>query len=134
MTVIDPRGNARSTVLVANGDHMLHLLVRATLDPAGYAIVEACDGEQALLRTREERPDLIVLDMMMPLRSGPQVLAELRREPATAKTPVIMLTARPRMVETITGEHAERYLAKPFSPRRLAALVDELLAAASLAA
>jgi DNA-binding response OmpR family regulator len=127
MTVSDQREAARSTVLVANGDPMLHRLVRATLDRARYSMVEAHDGEEALIRTREERPDLILLDMMMPLRSGPQVLEALRRDPATATTPVIMLTARSRTVETLAGASAERYLAKPFSPRRLASLVEELL-------
>jgi two-component system, OmpR family, phosphate regulon response regulator PhoB len=134
MTVIDQRADARSTVLVANGDPMVHLLVRATLDHARYAMVEARNGEEALVRAREEHPDLILLDMMLPLRSGPQVLAKLRNDPLTAETPVIMLTARARTVETVAGESAERYLAKPFSPRHLALLVEELLAEAAIAA
>jgi DNA-binding response OmpR family regulator len=134
MVVIDQRADARGTVLVANGDPMLHQLVRATLAGAGYVMVEAHDGEEALVRTREERPDLILLDTMMPLRSGPQVLAALRRDPATATTPVIMLTAGSRTVEALAGGSAERYLAKPFSPRHLASLVEELLAGAASAA
>jgi CheY-like chemotaxis protein len=134
VSVNDHPARARLTVLVANADPMLHLLVRATLDRARYATVEARDGEEALTRTRDDRPDLILLDTMMPRRSGPQVLAALRDDPATAATPVIMLTARSRALETLVGEGAERYLAKPFSPSRLASLVDELLAPAERAA
>jgi CheY-like chemotaxis protein len=131
MRVIDNSADARTTVLVANGDPMLRLLVRASLDRSDYSILEASSGSEALVRAREEHPDLILLDMMMPLCSGPQVLAELRRDPATATTPVIMLTARPRSAEMLVGDH-ERSLAKPFSPRRLAALVADLLAAPTL--
>jgi DNA-binding response OmpR family regulator len=131
---IDHAHDARSKVLVANADPMLHLLVRATLDRASYLIVEARDGEEALTRTRHDRPDLILLDMMLPHRSGPQVLAALRREPATKAIPVILLTARSRTVEMLAGGGAERYLAKPFSPRRLAALVEELLTETARAA
>jgi CheY-like chemotaxis protein len=134
VSVSDEPADARLKVLVANADPMLHLLVRATLDRSRYATVNARDGEEALTRTHADRPDLIVLDMMMPRRSGPQVLAALRRDPATASTPVIMLTAHSRSIETLVGEDAERYLAKPFSPSRLASLVDELLAPAASAA
>jgi two-component system, OmpR family, alkaline phosphatase synthesis response regulator PhoP len=135
VSVNDQPADARLKVLIANADPMLHLLVRATLDRARYATVEARDGDEALTRTRDDRPDLIVLDMMMPRRSGPQVLAALRDDPdpATAATPVIMLTARSRAIEMLIGEDAERYLAKPFSPSRLASLVDELLAPAASA-
>ena len=124
---IDQPHDARSKVLVANADPMLHLLVRATLDRAKYLIVEARDGEEALARTRDDCPDLILLDTMLPRRSGPQVLAALRREPVTRPIPVILLTARSRTVEMLAGGGAERYLAKPFSPSRLASLVEELL-------
>jgi DNA-binding response OmpR family regulator len=133
MRVSDQGTDSRTMVLVANGDPMLRLLVRASLDSAEYAIVEASSGAEALIRARDDHPDLIVLDGMMPLCSGPQVLAELRREHATATTPVIMLTARPRTAKMIAGDHV-RSLAKPFSPRDLAVLAAELLAAATLAA
>jgi two-component system phosphate regulon response regulator PhoB len=81
-------------VLVCDDEPVLRMLVRATLDQGNYTVVEACDGDEALARTREDRPDLILLDMMMPDRSGSDVLRELRSNPVTAQTPVIMLTAR----------------------------------------
>ncbi len=94
------------------------MLVRATLDDGRYTILEACDGEQALERVRSGRPDLILLDIMMPGRSGSEVLRELRRNPETAQTPVIMLTARAQAAdrEAMDLAGATHYLTKPFSP------------------
>jgi CheY-like chemotaxis protein len=106
------------------------MLVRATLDNGNYTVVEAADGDEALALTRSDHPDLILLDMMMPGRSGSEVLAELRNDPSTAETPVIMLTARAqasdRQAMNLAG--ADHYITKPFSPVGLAALVAEVLA------
>jgi CheY-like chemotaxis protein len=120
---------ARPTVLVCDDEPVLRMLVRATLDQGNYTVVEACDGDEALVRTRSDRPDLILLDMMMPGRSGSDVLRELRADPATAKTPVIMLTARAQASdrEAMNLAGADHYLTKPFSPVGLASLVEELL-------
>jgi CheY-like chemotaxis protein len=117
-------------VLVCDDEPVLRMLVRATLDLGDYTIVEARDGDEALERIRSEHPDLIVLDMMMPGRSGGDVLLELRDDPATADTPVIMLTARAQSSDRAAMDHAgaDHYLTKPFSPIGLAALVEELLA------
>jgi CheY-like chemotaxis protein len=119
----------RPTVLVCDDEPVLRMLVRATLDQGNYTVVEACDGDEALARTRSEQPDLILLDMMMPGRSGSDVLRELRANPATAKTPVIMLTARAQASdrEAMNVAGADHYLTKPFSPIGLASLVEEVL-------
>ena len=119
----------RPTVLVCDDEPVLRMLVRATLDDGRYTIVEACDGEQALERVRADHPDVILLDMMMPGRSGSEVLLELRRNPETAATPVIMLTARAQAAdrEAMDLAGATHYLTKPFSPVGLAALVEEVL-------
>jgi two-component system phosphate regulon response regulator PhoB len=119
----------RPTVLVCDDEPVLRMLVRATLDDGRYTIVEACDGEQALERVRSDRPDLILLDIMMPGRSGSEVLRELRRNPETTATPVIMLTARAQAAdrEAMDRAGATHYLTKPFSPVGLAALVEEVL-------
>ena len=119
-----------STILVCDDEDVLRALVRASLADGGYRIVEAADGEQALDVARSERPDLIVLDMMMPAKSGLDVLAELRRDGDLAGTPVIMLTARAQAAdrEAAAGGGADRYIPKPFSPRALAAVVAELVA------
>jgi CheY-like chemotaxis protein len=121
---------SRPTVLVCDDEPVLRMLVRATLNLGDYTVVEARDGDEALERIRSDHPDLIVLDMMMPGRSGGDVLLELREDPATAQTPVIMLTARAQSSDRRAMDHAgaDRYLTKPFSPIGLAALVEELLA------
>ena len=107
------------------------MLVRATLDQGDYTVVEACDGDEALALSLSDDPDLILLDMMMPGRSGSDVLLALRADPATAAIPVIMLTARAQTSDrdAVTLAGANHYLTKPFSPVGLAALVAEVLAA-----
>jgi CheY-like chemotaxis protein len=119
-----------TTVLLCDDEEVLRQLVRATLANDDYSIVEASDGEESLELARSHRPDLIVLDMMMPGRSGLEVLRELRADPATAATPVIMLTARARESDRneAASAGADRYLAKPFSPLELISVVEELVA------
>ncbi len=118
---------ATPTVLVCDDEDVLRALVRASLD--GYRVVEARDGDESLLVARGERPDLILLDMMMPGRSGIDVLRDLRADPTLAAIPVVMLTARTQLGDREAAERAgaDRFLGKPFSPQELAALVDELL-------
>ena len=125
------RGTDRPTVLVCDDEPVLRMLVRAALERGSYTVVEACDGDEALERTRSEQPDLSLLDMMRPGRSGAEVLRELRSDPATAATPVIMLTARAQASdrEAMDLAGADHYLTKPFSPLGLADLVAEVLAA-----
>ena len=120
----------RATVLVCDDEPNLRMLVRATLAHADYTMVEAGDGDEALDRVRSEHPDLVILDMMMPGRSGGDVLAELRSDPATAATPVIMLTARAQASDrtSMQSAGATHFLTKPFSPVGLAALVEDVLA------
>jgi CheY-like chemotaxis protein len=117
------------TVLVCDNEEVLRGLVRATLEGSGYALLEARDGEDALEQARRVRPDVILLDMMMPGRSGLEVLAELRRDPELRGIPVVMLTARAQVADRDAAERAgaNRFLAKPFSPLKLARVVEELL-------
>jgi CheY-like chemotaxis protein len=118
-----------TTVLLCDDEEVLRQLVRATLANDDYSIVEAADGDQSLELARSHRPDLIVLDMMMPGRSGLEVLRELRADPETSATPVIMLTARARESDRdeAVSAGADHYLAKPFSPLELISVVQELL-------
>jgi signal transduction histidine kinase len=118
-----------ASVLVCDNEDVLRALVRAALDERGYEIAEARDGEESLEVARRTKPDLIVLDMLMPARSGLEVLSELRRDPDLATTPVIVLTARAQASdrEAALRAEADRFVVKPFSPRELAAVVDELL-------
>jgi signal transduction histidine kinase len=119
-----------ATVLVCDNEDVLRTLVRATLAGREYEIVEARDGEESLEVARASEPDLIILDLLMPGRSGLEVLEELRSDPNLAGTPVIVMTARagPSERTAALAAGADRFLAKPFSPRELAAVVGELLA------
>jgi signal transduction histidine kinase len=124
------RSSSRPTVLVCNSEPAIRMLLRATLDARNYRVAEACDADEALARVRSDPPDLIVLDSVMPRLSGNDLLVELRSDPGTATTPVIMLTARAQVSPPVSGPAASHYLMKPFSPRGLASLVEGLLAAA----
>ena len=120
---------SEKTVLVCDNEEPLRALVAAALAPAGYRIVEARDGEETLRLARTERPDLILLDMMMPVLSGVEVLGELRADAALSRTPVIMLTARAQASDRAAAARAgaDEFVTKPFSPRHLARIVDEML-------
>lgn len=117
-----------ATVLVCDNEEPLRALVVATLDGGDYRVIEARDGDESLELIRAERPDVVVLDMMMPGRSGLDVLEELRRDRDLADTRVLMLTARAQASdrEAALGAGADRFLPKPFSPLELASAVHEL--------
>lgn len=117
------------TVLICDNEAPLRALVSAALDRNDYRVVEARDGDESLELARSERPDLIVLDMMMPGRTGLEVLDEIRRDSELTDTRVVMLTARAQASdrEAVLQAGADRFVAKPFSPLELAGIVDELL-------
>jgi Response regulators consisting of a CheY-like receiver domain and a winged-helix DNA-binding domain len=123
---------ATATILVCDDEAVLRSLVRASLDDA-YSIVEARDGDEALELAQSRRPDLIVIDMMMPGRTGLEVVAALRADDELADTPVIMLTSRAQAADRAAASEAgvDHYLTKPFSPRDLSTLVHQVLEAAS---
>src|SRR5476651_2456916 len=100
------------------------------LREAGYTPIFAKDGTRALAITRDERPDLIVLDLMLPEVDGLEVRKILRRDPSTASIPVIMLTARAAEMDRVLGLElgADDYVTKPFSPRELVIRIRKLLA------
>jgi CheY-like chemotaxis protein len=118
-----------STILVCDNEEVLRGLVRASLDGNGYTLVEARDGDEAVEQARLVQPDLILLDMMMPSKSGLEVLAELRSDPELRDIPVVMLTARAQVTDREAARlaGADRFLAKPFSPLELVYVVKELL-------
>ena len=118
-------------VLICDNEESLRALIRASLAPGGYELVEARDGDESLALAQERHPDLIVLDVMMPGRTGLEVLAELRKDEAFTHTPVIVLTARAQVTDRDAAETAgaTRFVSKPFSPIDLASTVAEVLAA-----
>jgi CheY-like chemotaxis protein len=115
-------------VLVCDDEEVLRSLIRATLE-ADFEIVESTSGDATLELARAERPDLILLDMMMPGTSGLEVLRQLRADLELRSIPVVMLTARTQRSdrEAATSAGADRFLAKPFSPIELAGIVSELV-------
>ena len=123
---------APATILVCDDEAVLRSLVRASLD-GEYSVLEACDGDEALELAQSSHPDLIVIDMMMPGRTGLEVVSALREDDELAETPVIMLTARAQAADRAAAAEAgaDHYLAKPFSPRELSKLVHQVLEGAS---
>lgn len=114
------------TVLVCDDDANLRELVRAALGD-GYRYVEAADGGEALEATRSLRPDLLVLDVMLPVRNGLEVLAEIRADEALRRTPVVVITAWSHAEVDAESAGADAFVSKPFDPDDLAAAVAELL-------
>ncbi len=100
------------------------------LKEAGYAPIFAKDGAKAITAARDERPALIVLDLMLPEVDGLEVCKILRRDPATAMIPILMLTARAAEMDRVLGLElgADDYVTKPFSPRELVLRIKKLLA------
>lgn len=116
-------------ILVVDDDPQLVRLVRSYLEQAGFGVITAADGEAALHALRAERPDLIVLDLMLPKRDGLEVTRLARRDPALAEIPILMLTARVEDVDRIVGLEmgADDYVTKPFNPREVVARVKAIL-------
>lgn len=118
------------TILVVDDDPKLVRLVEINLTQEGYGVHTAADGEAALAAVAQERPDLIVLDVMMPGMDGFETLKRLKADPALAEIPVIMLTARAQDEDVFEGygTGAKWYLTKPFEPGELRQVVRHLLA------
>jgi CheY-like chemotaxis protein len=116
-----------ATVLICDDEPSLRELIRVSLD-GGYQFLEADDGEQSLELARRARPDVVILDMMMPRRSGLEVLTAMRKDKNLAETRVIVLTAQPAAREDALREGADVVMVKPFEPEQITAAVEEVLA------
>ena len=116
-------------ILIVEDEAALVTLLRYNLEREGFDVSEAADGEEALLRAQEDKPDLIVLDWMLPLMSGIEVCRRLRRMPETRAVPIVMLTARGEEADKVRGLEggADDYVTKPFSPVELIARIRALL-------
>src|SRR5579885_1599960 len=110
-------------ILIVEDEAPLVTMLRYNLEREGFDVDEATDGEEALLRIAEHRPDAVLLDWMLPLVSGLEVCRQIRRAPATRSLPVIMLTAKGEEADRIRGldSGADDYVVKPFSPSELVA-------------
>jgi CheY-like chemotaxis protein len=118
-------------VLCADDDRDILALLALRLERAGYRVAQAVDGEQALALARELRPDVLVLDVMMPRMSGTDVLGALRADEATAHLRVVLLSARAQESDVERGLEAgaDAYLAKPFQAPELIEIVGRLAGA-----
>ncbi|RBI69307.1 two-component system response regulator [Vreelandella sulfidaeris] len=116
-------------VLVVDDEPNIVLSLEFLMEQAGFEVVTAEDGEQALARVKDDQPDLLLLDISLPGISGFDVLERLRSEEATAQLPIIMLTAHGRDVEREKGMAlgADDYITKPFSTQSLVEKVKTLL-------
>jgi two-component system alkaline phosphatase synthesis response regulator PhoP len=115
-------------VLVCDDERHIVRLIQVNLERQGYQVVTAFDGKEGLEKIRSEKPNLVVLDVMMPYMDGFEVLKTIRKEPETENLPVIMLTAKAQDKDVFEGYHygADMYLTKPFNPMELVTFVKRI--------
>jgi len=115
-------------ILVVDDERHIVRLVEVNLTRAGYDIVTAYDGVEALESVKSDTPDMIVLDVMMPRMDGFEVLRRLQADPETQNIPVIMLTAKAQDADIFKGwsSGVSSYLTKPFNPRELLTFVERI--------
>jgi DNA-binding response OmpR family regulator len=120
-------------ILAVDDEPSIRRLVEVNLQRAGYAITTAPDGQAALSQIARERPDMVLLDVMMPRMDGFELLRRLKADPATAGIPVLMLTARAQDADVFRGlqSGADFYLTKPFNPQELLIWVQRVFNAAN---
>lgn len=124
----------KKNILLVDDDPDFVEAVRVIVESGGYNVRVAYDGKEGLEAVAEEKPDLIVLDVMMPVMNGHEACAELKKDPETAKIPIILLTAVAERVTTSTYTHrdmleseAEDYMPKPVEPTELLELIKSWL-------
>lgn len=115
-------------ILAVDDERHIVRLVEVNLQRAGYEVVTAFDGREALEKVKSENPDLVVLDVMMPYMDGFEVLKNLKADPTTAEIPVIMLTAKAQDADVFRGWQSgvDCYLTKPFNPMELLTFVKRI--------
>jgi len=126
----------KARILAADDEPDALELIQVNLKSAGYDVITAADGNEALRKVRSVMPDLILLDIMLPEMDGLEICKTLRREKATAAIPIIMLTARAAEIDRVLGLElgADDYMTKPFSPRELILRVKNVLRRANVGA
>ena len=116
-------------ILVCDDERHIVRLIQVNLEKKGYQVVTAFDGKEGLEKVRSEKPNLMVLDVMMPYMDGFEVLKNLRRDAETESLPVIMLTAKAQDRDVFEGYSygADMYLTKPFNPQELVSFVTRIM-------
>ena len=119
----------KKSVLVVDDQPHIVRLIQVNLEKEGFQVTTAGDGVEGLYKVREIRPDLVILDVIMPRKDGFEVLREIKSDPELLDIPVIMLTVKTHNADIGEGlkEGAEMYLPKPFHPKELVALVKRVL-------
>jgi DNA-binding response OmpR family regulator len=122
-------GGVKQKILVVDDEPEAVELVEFNLKQAGFGVLTAADGAEALIKARAAPPDLVVLDVMLPEINGLEICKLLRRDSALARVPIIMLTAKAAEIDRVLGLElgADDYLTKPFSPRELVLRIKKLL-------
>ncbi len=120
---------SKGRILVVDDEIYIVHILDFSLGMEGYEVLTALDGEQALERVRSDKPDLIVLDIMMPKLDGYEVCRAVKSNPETRNVPVILLSAKGRNVDQKMGFDvgADDYITKPFSPRKLVERINAIL-------
>jgi two-component system alkaline phosphatase synthesis response regulator PhoP len=120
---------SRGRILVVDDEIYIVHILDFSLGMEGYEVITALDGEEALKKASETKPDLIVLDIMMPKMDGYETCKALKADEATKDIPVILLSAKGRNVDMQTGYDvgADEYITKPFSPRKLVDRINTML-------
>ncbi|MDZ7315180.1 MAG: response regulator transcription factor [candidate division KSB1 bacterium] len=117
----------QKTILIVDDEKDIVDLLAYNLQAEGYAVSTAFDGEEAVKKAESEKPDLILLDIMLPKKDGRQVLRELREKPSTSTIPVIFLTAKDSEIDEVIGLElgADDYVVKPIAIRKLLARIKK---------
>ena len=120
-----------ATILVVDDDPVILQLLQVNFEMEGFNVITAADGQQGVDRTRADRPDVVVSDVMMPKMSGIELVAELKGDPDTAGIPILLLTAKAQQADIGAGMDAgaDDYVTKPFEPLDLVDRVNRLLSA-----
>ncbi len=120
---------AKEKILVVDDEEDILELIRYNLAKEGYQVSTATSGEEALTKARQEMPDLILLDLMLPGLDGLDVCRELKKQPNTSQISIVMVTARTEDVDVVTGLElgSDDYITKPFSPRVVLARIKAVL-------
>jgi two-component system alkaline phosphatase synthesis response regulator PhoP len=120
---------ARGKVLVVDDEEYIQHILNFSFGAEGYDVVTASDGEEGLSKARNEKPDVIVMDIMMPKMDGYEACKKIKADPSTKNIPVILLTAKGRDADRKLGSEAgaDDYVVKPFSPGRLIERVEGII-------
>lgn len=127
MAAVQKQKNHR--VLVCDDERFIVRLIQVNLERVGYEVITAYDGAEAIEKIHTHKPDLLLLDVMMPFVDGYEVLKRVRHNPETQNLPVIMLSAKATDSDVYWGYHlgTDLYLTKPFHPAELVSSVDKML-------